>query len=186
MAGLHKGTASPGAIIPFYNVKFSDRHPIFWGETEADNGWLICDGGSDLSGGTVPNLQDCFILGTTNVSEANTSGGSNTTSNTSTSGSISSESTSGSVGYTTLALSQIPSHNHTYNQYAGGNGGPSSPGSWGSRQYTKWTTDNAGGSGSHTHSFSGSSHNHTFSGSSHSHTFTPPYYKLVFCVKLPE
>lgn len=47
-----------GAVVPFYNVSFSDRHPIFWGETEPDSGWIICDGGSDLSGGSVPNLSE--------------------------------------------------------------------------------------------------------------------------------
>lgn len=176
----------PGAVVPFYNVSFLERYPIFWGQSEADTGWLICDGGSDLNGGEVPNLSDRFILGTTDVSAAKETGGSNTTGNTTVGGTISNVATGGATSYTTLALSQIPSHGHSFNQYAGGDGGPTSPGSWGSRQYTKWSTDAAGGSGSHAHSLSGTEHSHTFTGSSHNHSATPPYYKLVYCVKLPE
>lgn len=175
-----------GAVVPFYNVSFSGRHPIFWGETEPDSGWIICDGGSDLSGGSVPNLSDRFILGTTDAAKAKETGGSSTTGNTTAGGTISNTAAGGTIGATTLTTRQIPSHTHTFNQYAGGDGGPTSPGSWGSRQYTKWTTDAAGGSESHTHSISGASHNHTFTGRPHSHSFTPPYYKLVYCVKLPE
>lgn len=178
--------ALPGAVIPFYNVEFQGRHPIFWGKSTADTGWVICDGGSDLNGGTVPNLSDRFILGTTDAAKAKETGGSSTTGNATAGGTISNNATGGTTGYTTLALSQIPSHGHTYNQYAGGDGGPSSPGSWGSRQYTKWSTDAAGGSGSHAHGISGTEHSHTFTGSSHNHSATPPYYKLVYCVKLPE
>lgn len=179
-------TIMSGAVIPFYNVTFQGRYPIFWGKSAPDTGWLICDGGDDLNGGTVPNLLDKFILGTTDVTKAKETGGSSTTGNTTAGGTISNTAAGGTIGATTLTTGQIPSHTHTFNQYAGGDGGPSSPGSWGSRQYTKWTTDAAGGSGSHTHSISGASHNHTFTGSPHSHSFTPPYYKLVYCVKLPE
>ncbi|MEG1825452.1 MAG: hypothetical protein RR501_11845 [Cloacibacillus sp.] len=197
-----KGGDHAGAVIPFYNVSFDEngRHPIFWGETEADTGWLICDGGDDLNGGMVPNLSDKFILGTADVTKAKETGGSNTTGNataggsvgnTVAGGSIGSTTTGGTVGATTLAISQIPSHNHAGFVYSG-------------YGYNAYSTSNyeatgatgyAGGSGAHSHGFSGSAHNHAFTGNSHNHTFTgsahshsatPPYYKLVYCVKLPE
>ena len=57
-----------GAVVPFYNVTLSGRYPIFWGESEADTSWLVCDGGSDLHGGNVPNLSNRFIMGVTSVS----------------------------------------------------------------------------------------------------------------------
>jgi hypothetical protein len=77
----------------------------------------------------------------------------------------------GSVGATTLATSQIPSHAHDFSNrglnfgapflYAlGGNGAGAVFGSSGSQ----------GGGGSHDHSFSGSSHNHTQN--AHNHTFS--------------
>ena len=69
-----------GAVVPFYNVTLSGRYPIFWGESEADTSWLVCDGGSDLHGGNVPNLSNRFIMGVTSVSAAKKTGGSTTTS----------------------------------------------------------------------------------------------------------
>lgn len=196
-------TGNPaGAVVPFYNVGFSEngRHPIFWGETEPDTGWVICDGGDDLQGGTVPDLSDKFVLGTTDAAAAKQTGGSGMTENTTAGGSIgntaaggtvAAATAGGTVGATTLAVSQIPSHTHSGFLYSGSG-------------YNAYTTSNynaqsatgaAGGSGSHTHSFSGASHSHGFTGASHGHTFTgsahrhatmPPYYKLVYCVKLPE
>ena len=101
-----------GAVVPFYNVTLSGRYPIFWGESEADTGWLVCDGGSDLHGGTVPNLTNRFIMGTNTVSGAKKTGGSTTTS---------SSTIGGNVGSTTLSTSTMPSHKHTL--YIWGTGG---------------------------------------------------------------
>lgn len=74
----------------------------------------------------------------------------------------------GTVGDTTLALSQIPSHTHSYNEVnfsrARGTTTSGGAGSQGSN------TGAAGSSGSHNHAFSGSSHNHTQN--AHNHTFT--------------
>lgn len=92
-----------GAVVPFYNVTLSGRYPIFWGESEADTGWLVCDGGSDLHGGNVPNLSNRFIMGVTSVSAAKKTGGSTTTSSTS---------TGGTVGTTTITSSNAGSHQH--------------------------------------------------------------------------
>lgn len=66
-----------GAVLPFYNVTLggSDgRRPIFWGQTEADEGWVLCDGGTDGNSGNVPNLVDKFIRGSS-VANAGTTGG---------------------------------------------------------------------------------------------------------------
>ena len=203
-----------GIVAPFYNVTLSGRYPIFWGDTEANTGWLVCDGGSDLHGGNVPNLTNRFIMGVTSVSAAKKTGGSTTTSSTS---------TGGTVGATTITSSTSGSHNHIIGHYYYGNSGnvqrtsatisnsvltidifasSAASGVWSNFSpygvtktsgnanslstsnygYTPTSTKNAttgavsGGSGSHTHSFSGSSH---------THTITPPYYTLIYCVKLP-
>ena len=203
-----------GSVIPFYNVTLSGRYPIFWGQTEADTGWVVCDGGSDLHGGTVPNLTNRFIMGTNTVSGAEKTGGSTTTSSTS---------TRGTVGATTITSSTSGSHQHIIGHYYYGNGGnvqkttptisnniltidifasSAQNGVWSSFSpygvtkisgsanmlstsnygYTPISTRNittgaiSGGSGSHTHSFTGSSH---------THTVTPPYYSLIYLVKLP-
>ncbi len=83
-----------GAVVPFYNVTLggSDgRRPVFWGQQNADEGWVLCDGGTDGQGGTVPNLIGNFIKGS-NVSGAGQTGGSATQ---------------------TLTAAQLPAHTHT-------------------------------------------------------------------------
>ena len=102
-----------GAVVPFYNVTLSGRYPIFWGKSEANTGWLVCDGGSDLHGGNVPNLSNRFIMGVTSVSAAKKTGGSTTTSSTS---------TSGTIGATTITSSTSGSHSHIIGKYSYGNG----------------------------------------------------------------
>ena len=103
-----------GSVIPFYNVTLSGRYPIFWGKTEADTGWLVCDGGDDLHGGTVPDLTNKFIMGVVSVDEANIMGGSTTTS---------SSTIGGNIDSTTLSTSTMPSHTHSYKDYYGYSGG---------------------------------------------------------------
>lgn len=84
-----------GAVMPFFNVKMGDgenaRNPIFWGETQPDESWVICDGGSDGNNGTVPNLTNRFIRGVA-VANAGQAGGSDSQ---------------------TLGANQIPAHSHT-------------------------------------------------------------------------
>lgn len=82
-----------GAVVPFYNVTLggSDgRRPIFWGQQDADEGWVLCDGGSDGQSGTVPNLIGSFIRGS-DVQSAGQTGGSATQ---------------------TLTAAQLPAHIH--------------------------------------------------------------------------
>lgn len=67
-----------GEIVAFCNVTLggSDgRRPIFWGETEPDEGWVLCDGGSDGRGGSVPNLIGKSIEGSNPNQSGGTSGG---------------------------------------------------------------------------------------------------------------
>ena len=158
-----------GAVVPFYNVTLSGRYPIFWGKTEANTGWLVCDGGSDLHGGNVPNLINKFIMGTNTVSGANKTGGSTTTS---------SSTIGGNVGSTTLTTSTMPSHSHNIYIYAASGAKHNYLNIPSNNSYINSETPiaNTGGSQSHTHSLSSTSH---------THTITPPYYTLIFCVKLP-
>lgn len=67
-----------GAVVPFCNVTLGgpgNRYPIFWGTSEYDPGWLLCDGGGDGLGGTVPNMSERFVLGVTNISDIGNTGG---------------------------------------------------------------------------------------------------------------
>lgn len=179
-----------GSVIPFYNVTLSGRYPIFWGKTEADTGWLVCDGGDDLHGGNVPDLTNKFIMGVVSVDEANIMGGSTTTSETS---------TNGTVGATTITSANAGSHQHymftnrssTSSDTISSTTSPTYYGISGDesyricyiKNYTSLlptlgrTSTGISGSGSHTHAFTGSSH---------THTLTPPYYSLIYLVKLPS
>ena len=144
-----------GIVAPFYNVKLSGRYPIFWGDTEADTSWLVCDGGDDLHGGNVPDLRNKFIMGVVSVDEADKTGGSSDI----------------IVDSTTLTVNQMPSHSHNVHYTNGTLNYPSGGMSGGDVYNRSFNTTNTGGSQSHTHSFSG--------------TFTPPYYSLIYLVKLP-
>ena len=168
-----------GAVVPFYNVTLCGRYPIFWGESEADTSWLVCDGGSDLHGGNVPNLSNRFIMGVTSVSAAKKTGGST--------------SVSGTIGLTTITGATSGTHQHyvaanvrstfahtirnteyiSRTNYNGGDGTLTEYALIGSGTVASvgLTSVGTGGSGGHTHSFSG--------------TATPPYYSLIYLVKLP-
>lgn len=192
-----------GAVMPFSNVTLggSDgRRPIFWGQTQADEGWVIADGGSDGRGGNIPNLTGRFIKGST-VENAGQTGGSENQS---------------------ISGNQIPAHTHTITiNSAGGHthtrgsmnitgafvgGGQSN--SYGEGAFydsgtrspynnadNGTTTNNKiafdasrtwGGStsnaGSHTHTATCS----TTGSSSVSFSIQPPFYTMAFFVKLPE
>lgn len=97
-----------GQITPFYNCQVggSDgRRLIPWGESNADERYVLCDGGSDGRGGTVPNLIGKFILPSV-VAESGQTGGQTDYSTTS-------SAINGTVGETVLTLDQIPSHTHS-------------------------------------------------------------------------
>lgn len=140
------------------------RHPIMPGETEPRENWLICDGGSDGKGGTVPDLRGRMILGASDTHQAGDTGGSEEHTH----------SLSGTVGATTLSVAQLASHQHggvrqhTMSpqplQYGGSSYGYLADTS------TQWT----GGSQSHEHSFSG------ISGQANG---LPPYYSLAYIMR---
>lgn len=135
------------------------RRAIMPGETEAREDWILCDGGSDGKGGTVPDLRGRMIMGASDEHPAGSTGGSETHSH----------SLSGTVGATTLTEAQMPSHTHTfgigtYGSSAEAKGNTSS----------KQRTDATGGSQAHTH---------TLEGASDEVANIPPYYALSFIMR---
>ena len=117
------------------------RRAIMPGETVAREDWILCDGGSDGKGGTVPDLRGRMIRGASDSVPAGTTGGSETHTH----------SVSGTVGSTTLSVAQMPSHTHTFDKGTYGNIAEAK----GSANSGKQTTDATGSSQAHTHSLSG-------------------------------
>lgn len=159
--------AIPGTIVAFAGTFGGEgnRHPIPLGGSEPDTGWVLCDGGSDGKGGTVPDLRGRMIRGASDSVPAGYTGGSETHSH----------SLSGTVGWTTLSNEQMPAHGHIYTfrstsrdcGYAGGE-----PMFW------QWTaeawTGSSGGSWSHSH---------TLDGASGEADSLPPYYALAYIMR---
>ena len=157
----------PGTVVAFAGSFGGEgnRHPIPLGSSEPDTSWILCDGGSDGKGGTVPNLLGRMILGASDAHPAGSTGGSETHSH----------SLSGTVGETTLSTEQMPAHGHSYTfrassrdcGYASG-----SPMFW--QNTATANTGNAGGSQSHTH---------TLDGASGEADSLPPYYALAYIMR---
>lgn len=155
-----------GQIAPYYNVTFggSDgRRPIFWGETEADEDYVLCDGGSDGAGGNVPDLRGRMILGASDAHPAGSTGGSESHAH----------SLSGTVGATTLTVEQLASHKHGGTVILGSGAGGGVPGTSGTAYYLS-AMDNAGGSQPHTH---------TLDDASEEESSLPPYYTLAYIMR---
>lgn len=215
------GGTPAGSVLPFYSVNLGgpdNRNPIFWGESEPDTGWLICDGGSDGRGGSVPDLRGKFIMCSTYSGDAGQTGGAASVTptvsvqNATQGGNISTVTVAGNtdvkgtginVQGTTLTADTIPYHAH--NVYAAqvcdsGTGRYCvDSGAGGTAVYSATTP--IGGNGAHAHPiydaghfhYFSHNHSHVFTGVSHTHVATasaistiPPYYKLAYCVKLPE
>lgn len=156
--------AIPGTIVAFAGTFGGEgnRHPIPLGGSEPDTGWVLCDGGSDGKGGTVPDLRGRMIMGVSDAHPAGSTGGSEEHSH----------SLSGTVGETTLTVAQLATHKHNMverpegaNRHHTGEGGA---------PYLPGMTDNAGSSQPHTHTLSGAS------GSANS---LPPYYALAYIMR---
>ena len=157
--------AIPGTIVAFAGTFGGEgnRHPIPLGGSEPDTGWVLCDGGSDGKGGTVPDLRGRMIRGASDSVPAGSTGGSETHSH----------SLSGTVGATTLSVEQMPSHVHSGVERSGGPDHHHS--AEGAGYYTSYSnTDAAGGSKSHTH---------TLSGASGAADSLPPYYALAYIMR---
>ena len=143
------------------------RRAIMPGETEAREDWILCDGGSDGKGGTVPDLRGRMILGASDEHEAGSTGGSETHTH----------SISGTVGETTLTEEQIASHAHTTTVNSNVSGSyHMQPG--GGAYYNKgaFPSTNTGGSQPHTHSLSGAS--------SEAADSLPPYYAGQYVIRV--
>lgn len=156
----------PGTVVAFAGSFGGEgnRHPIPLGSSEPDTSWVLCDGGSDGKGGTVPNLLGRMILGASDAHPAGSTGGSETHSH----------SLSGTVGATTLTVEQLASHTHTAPAAAQDSGGGIIAGGSGSSGST-WTLSYTGGSQQHTHALDGASEE--ASG-------LPPYYALSYIIRI--
>lgn len=137
------------------------RRAIMPGETVARENWIICDGGSDGKGGTVPDLRGRMIRGASDSVPAGSTGGSETHTH----------SISGTVGWTTLSVDQMPSHSHSFSKGTYGNLAEAR----GSANDGKQWTDATGGSQAHTHSLS--------EAKSDSASNLPPYYALPYIMR---
>ena len=137
------------------------RRAIMPGETEAREDWILCDGGSDGKGGTVPDLRGRMIRGASDSVPTGSTGGSETHSH----------SISGTVGETTLTEAQMPSHSHRIGTYVGAAGTNAYAATSGSLASTQST----GGSQPHTHALTGAS------GDASS---LPPYYAGHYVIRV--
>ncbi|WP_455551944.1 hypothetical protein [Desulfovibrio sp.] len=158
--------AIPGTIVAFAGTFGGEgnRHPIPLGGSEPDTGWVLCDGGSDGKGGTVPDLRGRMIMGVSDAYKAGSTGGS----------ANHSHSLSGTVGDTTLTVEQLASHTHTVHGNSDGGWSGSAPTIGDGWQWNR-KVDATGGSQPHTHTLDGAS------GSANS---LPPYYALSFIMRI--
>ena len=141
------------------------RRAIMPGETEAREDWILCDGGSDGKGGTVPDLRGRMIRGASDSEPAGSTGGSETHTH----------SISGTVGETTLTVEQLATHLHPLGAYSGlknDQGGETGDLNVGTASFNN--TESAGGSQSHTHDMTGASEEANG---------LPPYYALSFIMR---
>lgn len=152
----------PGTVVAFAGSFGGEgnRHPIPLGSSEPDTSWVLCDGGSDGKGGTVPNLLGRMIRGASDSVPAGSTGGSETHSH----------GLSGTVGETTLTAQQMPSHSHSTNSGTTNAAG----GSQRSEVAGQRQTGSAGGSQPHTH---------TLDGASSEANGLPPYYALALIMR---
>lgn len=142
------------------------RRAIMPGETEAREDWILCDGGSDGKGGTVPDLRGRMIRGASDSEPAGSTGGSETHTH----------SISGTVGATTLTVEQLASHRHDIKTFPGHIGAAEPQQVWEATGATIRLTENTGGSQPHTHSLSGAS--------SEAADSLPPYYALALIMRI--
>lgn len=200
------GGTPAGAVVPFYNVNLggeANRNPIFWGQSEPDTGWLICDGGSDGHGGSVPDLRGKFVMCSTYSGDAGQTGGATSVTptvsvqNATQGGSIATSPTYVTTQATTLTEATLANHKHTNANriayQAGGSNGAAC--SWSEPNATRDgdAIGYAGLSQGHLHGINDPGHFHAFTGEAHTHAATanaistlPPYYKMAYCIKLPE
>ena len=140
------------------------RRAIMPGETEAREDWILCDGGSDGKGGTVPDLRGRMIMGASDEHPAGSSGGSETHTH----------SMSGTVGATTLTVEQIAKHKHELSYDRSNRAGSGYIAYLLNGGTMNYETKETGGSQPHTHALTGAS------GEASS---LPPYYALDYIMR---
>ena len=157
--------AIPGTIVAFAGTFGGEgnRHPIPLGGSEPDTGWVLCDGGSDGKGGTVPDLRGRMIRGASDSVPAGYTGGSETHSH----------SLSGTVGATTLTVEQLASHGHPYSAPKPVLNAQSANARTECKSQSA-TTGLVGGSQPHTHDLAGASEEANG---------LPPYYALSYIMR---
>ena len=158
--------AIPGTIVAFSGSfgGADGRHPIPLGGSEPDAAWLLCDGGSDGKGGTVPDLRGRMIIGASDTYAAGSTGGSATHAH----------ALSGSVGATTLSEAQFAAHTHP--------GGVASIASSGG--FTTSTRDIVKLEGAIGYTGGSQPHTHSLSGASGQASSLPPYYALAYIMRV--
>ena len=177
-----KGDSGTDASLP-------DGTIVAYGGTSAPSGWQLCNGGSAstsalqtvLGQSTVPDLRDRFIIGAGNSYSRHNTGGSKDATLVSHSHTINNHTHSFSASTTG------GNHVHQYiDQYVVINNG-----------YRPWPASNndcaqrninTSGSGSHSHSISGTTGNPSNTGtnsqgSSATNANLPPYYDLIYIIK---
>lgn len=147
------------------------RRAIMPGESKAREDWILCDGGSDGKGGTVPDLRGRMILGASSTYAAGSTGGSATHTH----------SMSGTVGSTTLNVDQLPSHQHTQDTEGISQryGTTRTQKAWsadGRSSNNNFSVTATGGSQAHTHSLTGAS--------SEAAGSLPPYYADHYVIRV--
>ena len=157
----------PGTVVAFAGSFGGEgnRHPIPLGSSEPDTSWVLCDGGSDGKGGTVPNLLGRMILGASDAHPAGSTGGSETHTH----------SLSGTVGETTLTEAQVAKHRHSMSMGDGNNFTNIRVQARDNPQRGTNYTGYTGGSQPHTH---------TLDGASGEASSLPPYYVLSFIMRI--
>ena len=158
----------PGTVVAFAGSFGGEgnRHPIPLGSSEPDTSWVLCDGGSDGKGGTVPNLLGRMILGASDTYKAGSTGGSEKHSH----------GLSGTVGDTTLSVAQMASHKHSMSGWVGNKSQPA--GASGSHAVGATVSQETNTTGS------SQSHSHTLSGTSGEADSLPPYYALALIMRI--
>ena len=139
------------------------------------SGWHLCDGTANT-----PDLRDRFIVAAGNSYSPGYTGGSLTYTPTIT---VNGSGTGVQVGYHTLTIAEMPSHNHTLHIYQGGDSAGGRCTDYGGRSYIQ---DDAclptGGNQGHNHPIVDYGHVHSASASAIDSR--PPYYALAFIMKL--
>jgi hypothetical protein len=165
------------SILDAIDVKIPRGIITMWsGAVDAvPSGWHLCDG----TNGT-PDLRDRFIVAAGNSYSPGYTGGSLTYTPTIT---VNGSGTGVQVGYHTLTIAEMPSHNHTLHIYQGGDSAGGRCTDYGGRSYIQ---DDAclptGGNQGHNHPIVDYGHVHSASASAIDSR--PPYYALAFIMKL--